>query len=194
VIEVLKKEMPEVRKKQKGSSTGTDSDSDDALVKNDAFMIQMRDKLETCSLSDNSNKQSDDYFQSYTFPPTEAKSNDVSEGHFTAETIIEIEDRLVQLVAARALLDTGTTESIVLRHLVVRKGRAHTEKGRPTVWNTLGGKFKTTRKALIEFKLPQLSNSKKVTWLCHVDESSDKDQALYGVIKNGYNDKNRVVR
>jgi hypothetical protein len=67
---VLKKEMPKVHK-QKGSSTGTDSDSDDALVKNDAFMSQMRDKLETCSLSDNSSKQSDDYFQSYTFPPAE---------------------------------------------------------------------------------------------------------------------------
>jgi hypothetical protein len=84
-------------------------------------------------------------------------------------------------VAARALLDTGTIGSIILRHLV-RKGQAHTEKSRPTVWNTLGWKFKTTRKALIEFKLPELSTSKKVTWLCHVDESSNNDQALYDVI------------
>jgi hypothetical protein len=84
-------------------------------------------------------------------------------------------------VAVRALLDTGTTESIFLRCLV-RKGRDHREKGRPTVWNTLGGKCKTTCKALIEFKLPELSNSKKVTWLCHVDESSDKDQALYDLV------------
>jgi hypothetical protein len=42
------------------------------------------------------------------------------------------------------------------------------------VWNTLGGKFKMKRKALVEFKLPELSNSKKVMWLCHIDESSDK--------------------
>jgi hypothetical protein len=176
LTKVLKKEMPEVHK-QKGSSTGTDSDSDDALVKNDAFMSQMHHKLETCSLSE----QSDDYFQAYTFRRVKAKSNDVSEGHYMAETIIEIKDRLGQLVAAQALLDTGTTKSIVLRHLV-RKGHAHTDKGRPTVWNTLSGKFKTTCKALIEFKLPKLSNSKKVTWLCHVDESSNKDQALYNVI------------
>jgi hypothetical protein len=60
----------------------------------------MRDKLETCSQSDNSNKQSDDYFQAYTpFRPAEAKSNDVL-GHFTADTIIEIKDREGQLVAA----------------------------------------------------------------------------------------------
>jgi hypothetical protein len=52
----------------------------------------------------------------------------------------------------------------------------------PTVWNTLGGKFKTTNKAMIEFKLPELSISRKVTWLCHVDESSNKDQAQYDVI------------
>jgi hypothetical protein len=38
------------------------------------------------------------------------------------------------------------------------------------------------RKALVEFKLPELSNSKKMTWLCHVDESSDKDQAIYDII------------
>jgi hypothetical protein len=146
LTKVLKKEMPEVHK-QKGSSTGTDSDSDDASANNDAFMSQMRDKLETCHLIDHSSKHSDDYFQAYTFRPTEAKSNDVSGGHYMAETIIEIENRLGQLVTAQALLDTGTTESIVLRHLV-RKGRAHTKKGMPTVWNTLGGKYKTTRKAL----------------------------------------------
>jgi hypothetical protein len=50
------------------------------------------------------------------------------------------------------------------------------------VWNTLGGKFKTKRKALVEFKLPELSNSKKVTWLFHVDESSDKDWSFYDII------------
>jgi hypothetical protein len=50
------------------------------------------------------------------------------------------------------------------------------------VWNTLGGKFKTKRKAIVEFKLPELSNSKKVTWLCHIDESSNKDRAIYDII------------
>jgi hypothetical protein len=84
-------------------------------------------------------------------------------------------------VAACALLDTGTTESIVLKHLV-RKDCAKTEKGKPTVWNPLGGKFLTKQKALVEFKLPELSNSKKVMWLCHNDESSDKDQAIYDII------------
>jgi hypothetical protein len=34
----------------------------------------------------------------------------------------------------------------------------------------------------VEFKLPELSNSKKMMWLCHVDESSDKDRAIYNII------------
>jgi hypothetical protein len=30
--------------------------------------------------------------------------------------------------------------------------------------------------------LPELSNSEKVMWLCHVDESSNKDRAIYDII------------
>jgi hypothetical protein len=106
----------------------------------------MRDKLETCSINSSSSKESSDYFEAYTFRPAKPKEEDISEGQYTAETIIEIENRVGQFVVAPALLDTGTTESI-LKHLV-RKDRAKTEKGKPTVWNTLGGKFKTKRKAL----------------------------------------------
>jgi predicted aspartyl protease len=168
-----------LKKEATSSASKGNNDSDDYkdVSKNDTFMTQMRDKLETCSLNSDSSKQSSDYFEAYTFRPVNKEGTpDCNEGQYMAETIIEIKDTQGQLVAARALLDTGTTESIVLKQFV-QKGHAKTEKGKSTVWNTLGGKFKTKRKALVEFKLPELSNSKKVTWLCHVD----KDRAIYDI-------------
>jgi hypothetical protein len=45
---------------KKGNSN---SDDDEDMMKNDAFMTQMRDKLETCSLNSDSSKQSSDYFK-----------------------------------------------------------------------------------------------------------------------------------
>jgi hypothetical protein len=170
--------LTKILKKKSAKKGSSLSESDEDEVKNDVFMTQMRDKLETCSINSSSSKDASDYFEANTFRPAKPKEEDSSEGQYTAEMIIEIENRVGQLVATRALLDTGTTESIVLKHLV-RKDRAKTEKGKPTVWNTLGGKFKTKRKALVEFKLPELSNSKTLTWLCHVDESSNKDWAIY---------------
>ena len=75
--------------------------------------------------------------------------------NYTAEIIVEIEDRYGNLVPIRGLVDTGTLETIVLRQFV-RKGRAKSYKGKPTTWNTMGGKFTTKQKALIDFKLPEL--------------------------------------
>ena len=101
--------------------------------------------------------------------------------HYTGEILVEIEDRNGTLVPIRALLDTGTTSTIVLRQFV-RKGRAKGYKGKRTVWNTLGGQFSTNRKALVEFKFPELSNDKKVTWVCHVDDKTDPKTASYDII------------
>jgi hypothetical protein len=89
------------------------------MTKNDAFKTQMGDKLETCSLNSDSSKQSSDYFEAYSSRLLKKEGTpDNSEGQYTAETIIEIEDTQGQLVAPRALLDTGTTESIVLKQFV----------------------------------------------------------------------------
>jgi hypothetical protein len=39
------------------------------MSKNNAFMTQMRDKLETCSINSSSSEESSDYFEAYTFRP-----------------------------------------------------------------------------------------------------------------------------
>jgi hypothetical protein len=106
LTKVLKKEV--TLSVSKGHN---DSDEDEDMTKNDAFMTQMRDKLETCSLNSDSSEQLSDYLEAYTFRPLQKEGTpDSSEGQYTAETIIEIEDTQGQLVAARALLDTSTVQ------------------------------------------------------------------------------------
>jgi hypothetical protein len=61
-------------------------------------MMQMRDKLETCSLNSSSSKESSDYFEAYTSRPAKSKEEDISDGQYTAEMIIEIKNRVGQLV------------------------------------------------------------------------------------------------
>ena len=69
---------------------------------------------------------------------------------FRTSEIIELPNREGDVVPIRALLDTGTTSTIVLKEFV-KKGRASTYKGKRVNWNTLGGQFQTRRKALIDF-------------------------------------------
>jgi transposase InsO family protein len=109
--------------------------------------------------------------------PTKISKN----SHYTAETIVEIEDRHGELVPIRCLLDTGTTSTLILRDFV-KKGRAKSHKGKRTKWSTLGGSFSTNRKALLEFKFPELTTSKSVTWICHVDDKTSQKQSQYDMI------------
>lgn len=101
--------------------------------------------------------------------------------HYTGEIVVEILDRNGKLVPIRALLDTGTTSTLILRDFV-KKGRAGGYKGQETTWKTKGGTFKTKKKALIDFKFPELNTDKKVTWICHVDETANRADALYDMI------------
>ena len=102
-------------------------------------------------------------------------------GKYTGEVVVEILDRQGNLVPIRALLDTGTTSSILLRDFV-RKGRASSYKGKPVKWQTMGGNFVTKRRCLVDFKFPELSTQKKVTWIMHVDEKTEPSKAMYDMI------------
>ena len=100
---------------------------------------------------------------------------------YTAETVVEIKDRYGNLVPIRCLVDTGTSDSLVLRDFV-KRGRAKGFKGKPTKWNTMGGHFLTKQRVLIDFKLPELDPGKTVTWICHVDAKHKPANALYDLI------------
>jgi len=65
-----------------------------------------------------------------------------------------------KIVPIRALLDTGTSATIILRKYV-EPGCADGYKGKPVAWSTLGGKFETRWRALIDFAFPELDTQKK---------------------------------
>jgi hypothetical protein len=93
---------------------------------------------------------------------------------YTAYIIVEIKNRDGKVVPTRALIDTGTTATIMLREFV-GKGRARTNTKKRTKWKTLGGTFTTNYESLWDFKFPEFSMSKVVTWQARVyDETSGK--------------------
>jgi hypothetical protein len=61
---------------------------------------------------------------------------------YTADIIVEIKNRDGTVVPMRALMDTGTTATIILRE-ILGKGRARTNTKKRTKWKTLGGTFTT---------------------------------------------------
>jgi hypothetical protein len=81
---------------------------------------------------------------------------------YSAEIIVEIVDSKNEVVPIRALLDTGTSETILLKQfLSPNSPRGY--KGTPVKWKTLGGNFITHCKAKFQFAFPELSDKKYVT-------------------------------
>ena len=101
--------------------------------------------------------------------------------HYTAEVIVELKDRAGDLVPIRALLDTGTSESIVLKEFV-QPGSASRYKSTKTEWKTMGGNFTTRRKGQVQFKFPELDTNTTITWTCHIDDSHSSKQVQYDMI------------
>jgi hypothetical protein len=81
----------------------------------------------------------------------------------------------------RALRETGTTDTLILREFV-GKGRACTNTKKRTKWKTRGGKFTKSYESLLDFKFPELSTSKVVTWQAHVDDKTPSKEAAYDMI------------
>jgi hypothetical protein len=81
----------------------------------------------------------------------------------------------------RALLDTGTAATIILREFV-GKGRSRTNTKKRTNWKTLGGTFTTNYESLLDFKFPEFSFSKVVTWQAQVDDKTSSKEAAYDMI------------
>jgi hypothetical protein len=104
---------------------------------------------------------------------------------YTADIIVKIKNRDGTVVPMRALLGTGTTSTIILR-LFLGKGRARISTRKRTKWKTLGGTFTTNYESLLDFKFPELSTSKVVTWQAHVDDKSSSKEAAYDMIMGMY--------
>jgi hypothetical protein len=111
--------------------------------------------------------------------PEEAQENKPVQ--YTAAIIVRIKNRDGTVVPMRALLDTATTATIILRELL-GKGRARINMNKRTNWKTLAGTFTTKYESLLDFKFPELSTSKVVTWQAHVDDKTSSKEAAYDMI------------
>ena len=83
------------------------------------------------------------------------------------------------LLTIRCLLDSGTTSTIVLKKFSSKKLR---RESNPTKWRTMGGSFVTHHKCEIEFKLPEFSHSRTVTWKAYVDDHTKPEMTGYDLI------------
>ena len=155
----------------------SDSESEDEAT-NHFLAIPNKNAKES---SDNEDSTSDsDYFppthSSYVIGRTNKKRKIVHNG---CELVVQIKNEKGEIVPVRALCDTGTTSTIILRAFVRGTDAA---KGNATTWRTMGGNFVTHKKALIKFQLPEFSPTKTITWTAHVDESNDRKLAQYDMI------------
>jgi hypothetical protein len=64
----------------------------------------------------------------------------------------------------------------------VGEGRARTNTKKRTKWKTLGGTFTTHYESLLDFKFPELSTSKVVTWQANVADKTSSEEAAYDMI------------
>jgi hypothetical protein len=81
------------------------------------------------------------------------------------------------VVPMRALIDTGTTSTIILREFV-GKDRSRTNTKKRTKWKTLGGTFTTNYESLLDFKFPEIGTIKVLTWQAHVDDNASSKSPL----------------
>ena len=96
----------------------------------------------------------------------------VKQNHWTAKVMLQMQDKNGKLVPVQGLLDTGTSETIVLSN-VVWKGSSKSHKDKPVQWKTMGGVFTTSQQRLLDMSFPELNPHKKVTWICHIDSRQD---------------------
>jgi hypothetical protein len=123
--------------------------NDDVININDSdtFDYSMQDKITHKNCEDNNYNNNYDEL-AYPFSkriklkhePEKAQENVPVQ--YTADIIVEIKNRDGTVVPMRALLDTGTTATIILREFV-GKGRARTNTKKRTKWKTIGGTFTT---------------------------------------------------
>jgi hypothetical protein len=64
----------------------------------------------------------------------------------------------------------------------VGKGRSRTNTKKRTKCKTLGGNFTTNYESLLDFKFPDISTSKVVTWKAHVYDKTSSKEAAYDMI------------
>jgi hypothetical protein len=161
------------------SNNGDDSMS----ITNNLFHFEQINETDKCYLKINNNYDEISYPFSKRIklkhgPETAPEKKPVQ---YAVDVIVEIKNRDGTVVPRRALLDTGTTSTIILREFL-GKGRAPTNTKKRTKWKTLGGTFTTNYESLWDFKFPEINTIKDVTWQAHVNDKTSSKEAAYDMI------------
>jgi hypothetical protein len=175
-------ELGKRKKNRKRQVQWTDQDEEEnkkANAAEDTFLTNLQKQLENSRINDDSSDEDSESYmlfhnstlEMYPFNSVQLPKKKQKVTHYSAEILVEIQDRNGEYVPIRALLDTGTSATLLLCNFVAR-GRAKGYKHQPTKWSTLGSSFVTNRKALVDFKFPKLSSSKTITWIIHVDHKT----------------------
>ena len=77
----------------------------------------------------------------------------------------------------KILLDSGTSSSIILHNFVTKLRSTNSV---PTVWQTQGGRFTTTKRCQVQFSLPEFHDNRLIHWNFHV--ASATTSSNYDVI------------
>jgi hypothetical protein len=158
---------------------------DSKSITNKFFHSKQTNEPDKCYLKDTNNDNYDEI--SYPFSniiklkhePEEAPEKQPVQ--YTADIIVEIKNRDGTVVPIRALLETGTTSTIILIEFV-GKGRARINTKKRTKCKTLGVTFNKNYEALLDFKFLEISTSNIVTWQAHVDDKTSSKEVAYDMI------------
>jgi hypothetical protein len=162
---------------------------DSTSITNKLFHFKQTNEPDKCYLKDNNNDAYDEIAYPFSkiikpkHEPEEAQEKKTVQ--YTADIIVEIKNRDGTVVPIRGLLDTGTTSTIILREFV-GKGIDHTNTNKRTKWKRLEGNFTINYESLLDFKFPEISASKVVTWQAHVDYTTSSKEAAYYIIMGIY--------
>jgi hypothetical protein len=85
------------------------------------------------------------------------------------------------VVPMRASLYTGATTNFILRQFVGER-RARTNTKKRTKWKTLECTFTTNDESLLDFKFPEISTIKVVTWQAHIYDKTSIKEAAYDML------------
>jgi hypothetical protein len=115
---------------------------DSTSITSKLFNLEQTNEPDKCYLKDNNNNNYDEI--AYPFKKGIKLKHDLEAApekrpvQYTADIIVEIKNRDGTVVPIRALMDTGTTSTIILREFL-GKGRTRTNTKQRTKWKTLGG-------------------------------------------------------
>jgi len=176
-FEALKRN--EASKKRK---VRVEENDDDQLTPHTHFLAQNNSKVDADTDNDTSDYNSDDYINDYTKNyvfVTSHRTKKHKTKHLSTEVVGQFCDSRGEVFPMRVLFDTGSTSTIVLSKFA-KVILPQTSKA--VKWKTMGGQFNTTRKAAINFKLPEFGTNKTISWIAHVDETTNPKIALFDLI------------